>query len=115
MSVVAQREVFDGIDMNRDGTVDLEELVLACRREPRLREYLGLPEESPPVSFPHGPEGHDPWEEAFQAMGAAGSGGVSWVDFHRFLESHEHLYAASGAALGARPCAPRFLVLSRDE
>lgn len=75
------RELFASMDKNQDGTVNRREMIIACRKDPQVREYLGLPK-----SFKQGSEEHTRFEEVFQGLDADDSREVTIEEFVRSMD-----------------------------
>ena len=78
--VVSIRRVFDAIDRNHDGSINVRELILSCRRDPTVAKFLHLP-----VNVHQEDGSRETFEYRFQAMDADGSRDISWGEFRDFL------------------------------
>ena len=76
------REVFDTIDRDHDGAINVRELLLALRKNPDVSEFLHLP------MHVHQEGGtRETFEEMFQAIDKDGSRDVTWSEFQAYFAS----------------------------
>lgn len=80
-SSTSLREIFAAMDTNHDNAVNRREMILACRKDPRVREYLGLP-----GRFRQGSEEHTRFEEVFQRLDQDDSREITWEEFAGSME-----------------------------
>ena len=80
--VERMRAVFDTIDRDHDGAINVRELLLALRKHPGVSEFLHLP------MHVHQEGGtRETFEEMFQAIDKDGSRDVTWPEFQAYFAS----------------------------
>ena len=93
-------DLFTSMDKNQDGTVNRREVIIACRKDGRVREYLGLPK-----SFRQGSEEHTRFESVFQGLDADGSREITWEEFVGYMRRGKSDEDAGGGGDAPRPLA----------
>ena len=83
------RAVFDTIDRNGDGSIDVRELLLCLRKNPDVAEFMNLP-----MHVQQEGGTRETFEQKFQAIDKDGSRDVTWAEFQAYFSS---LDTASGA------------------
>jgi Ca2+-binding EF-hand superfamily protein len=79
------RAVFDTIDRNHDGSIDVRELLLCLRKHPDVAEFMHLP------MHVHQEGGtRETFEEMFQAIDKDGSRDVTWPEFESYFAKYEY-------------------------
>ena len=74
------RAVFDTIDRNHDGSINVRELLLCLRKHPDVAEFMHLP------MHVHQEGGtRETFEEMFQAMDKDGSRDITWPEFEAYF------------------------------
>ena len=90
--VTQMRAVFDTIDRNHDGSINVRELLLCLRKHPDVAEFMHLP------MHVHQEGGtRETFEEMFQAIDKDGSRDVTWAEFESYFT-----WARRNVPLGGR-------------
>ena len=79
------RAVFDTIDRNHDGSINVRELLMALRKHPGVAEFMHMPAHVRQVGGTR-----ETFEEMFQAIDKDGSRDVTWAEFEAYFDNNSH-------------------------
>ena len=79
------RAVFDTIDRNQDGSINVRELLLALRKHPDVAEFMHLP-----MHVQQEGGTRETFEEMFQAIDKDGSRDLTWAEFESYFLKINH-------------------------